>query len=152
MLSQFYVITNTDVTNTDAHLHAFVLSVVTIQACIIYMLFWLLNSIFNSSLLEHVDFSSARSSIINKLDKLQTVTFIYLLSCCLLVYDIVHGTFFSVHSPCILFQWFPHAMFATFWQYIPSVEDTVLGIVVDTKPDVSIHLPLKYFLARVLAL
>lgn len=27
-----------------------------------------------------------------------------------------------------------------FLQYIPSVEDTVLGIVVDTKPDVSIHL------------
>jgi exosome complex RNA-binding protein Rrp4 len=34
-------------------------------------------------------------------------------------------------------------MFVTFWQYIPSVEDTVLGIVVDTKPDVSIHLPLE---------
>lgn len=31
-------------------------------------------------------------------------------------------------------------MFVVFWQYIPSVEDTVLGIVVDTKPDVSIHL------------
>lgn len=28
----------------------------------------------------------------------------------------------------------------SFLQYIPSVEDTVLGIVVDTKPDVSIHL------------
>lgn len=31
-------------------------------------------------------------------------------------------------------------MFVVFWQYIPSVQDTVLGIVVDTKPDVSIHL------------
>ena len=29
---------------------------------------------------------------------------------------------------------------SSFLQYIPSVEDTVLGIVVDTKPDVSIHL------------
>lgn len=27
-------------------------------------------------------------------------------------------------------------------QYVPSVEDTVLGVVVDTKPDVSIFPPI----------
>jgi hypothetical protein len=66
-------------------------------------------------LLEYVGFSSALPSITNQFDELQIVTFIYL----------------------------PHAMFVTFWQYIPSVEDTVLGIVVDTKPDVSLHSPLQ---------
>jgi hypothetical protein len=30
-----------------------------------------------------------------------------------------------------------------YWQYVPSVEDTVLGVVVDIKPDVSIHLRSK---------
>jgi hypothetical protein len=30
-------------------------------------------------------------------------------------------------------------------QYVPSVDDTVLGIVVDTKPDVSIHLHSEIF-------
>uniref|UniRef100_A0A453F5Z2 Exosome complex exonuclease Rrp40 N-terminal domain-containing protein n=1 Tax=Aegilops tauschii subsp. strangulata TaxID=200361 RepID=A0A453F5Z2_AEGTS len=37
-------------------------------------------------------------------------------------------------------------------RYVPSVEDTVLGIVVDTKPDVSIHFPLEVLPARFLVL
>jgi hypothetical protein len=88
-------------------------------------------------------FSSALPSTFNKFDKLQIVTFICLLDCIISVYEIARSTFFGVHFACFLFQCLPHAMFVTFWQYIPSVEDTVLGIVVDTKPDVSIHLPLE---------